>query len=108
MNRGQIGIVEQENIIGIDLLFAKPLQDPLDRLSGTDHVVPVGLSSGHDFAVRPVQGGIIVMLLRCGYGPARPLQRDPHLSGDLMKPMREHLKGNGIDISNQHVCLTRR
>ena len=105
MNRGEIGIVEQKGVVGKDFFLAEAFENPLHRETGAYDVVAIGLAGCHDLAVGPVEGSVVVMLLRRRHRAAGALQGDAHLARNLMEPVREHFEGDGVEVPVQHMLV---
>src|SRR5207302_8466907 len=105
MHGGEVGIVEQIDIVRKDYFLAEAFEDPLHRETGAYAVVAIGLAGCHDLAVGPVEGSVVVMLLRRRHRAAGALQGDAHLARNLMEPVREHFEGDGVDVPVQHASV---
>ena len=87
MNRGEIRIVKQKDVVRKDFVFAEDFNNTLHRETGADDVMTVGFARSHNVPVGPVERSVIIMLLRCCYSAARALQGDAHFPRNLMQSM---------------------
>ena len=99
VHRGDVRVVEQKHVVRSEALVAEALQDLFHRESPARHVHADGFSGRQDLAVRAVQRGHVVFLLRRVDGAADALERRPHLLGDLIQPVGQNLERDRVHSS---------
>ncbi len=105
MNRRDIGIVEQKDIVGMNTaaVIFEALDNALDGEAGAGDMPAHGIPRRQDIAVGEIERRHIVVHLRRIDRAADALQRRAHLLGDLIEPVRQDLKSDRIDAFDDRL-----
>jgi len=98
MNRCDIGIIQQKNIVGIDAAVTfKPFNDSFDREAGAGNMPARRIARRQHIAVGEVKRCHVVVHLRGVDRAADAFQRRAHFLGDLIKPVRKNFESDRVD-----------
>src|ERR671925_2082196 len=85
VDRCQIRIVENKNVVGFDLAsVAEAFDDSFDRYAGAGHMPAGGFAGGEDFTVGAIESRGIVLHLRRVDSAADSFEGDAGFLGDLV------------------------
>ena len=90
MDRRQIGIVKQKNIVGMNpRRVFKALDDPFDRKAGAGDMPAHGVPGRQNIAIGEIERRHVIVHLRRVDRAADAFQRRAHFLGDLIEPVRQ-------------------
>ena len=98
MDRREIRIVEQKNIVGVDAaVIFKPLDDSLDGKAGAGNMPAHRIARRQHVAVGEIKRRHVVVHLRRVYRAADAFQCRAHFLGDLVEPVRKNFESDRVD-----------